>query len=116
MSEPDRRPMKTYLAGPMRGYAEHNYPAFREAAKQLRALGYEVFNPAEHAPMPLEGTEPEQADIRLWMRQDLAWICEEAEAIVVLPGWERSLGAKAEVATADAIVIPVWELAEVLDA
>ena len=39
---------------------------------------------------------------------DLAWITAHAEAVVVLKGWRASKGAVAEVATAQAIGVPVW--------
>ena len=44
-----------YIAGPMTGLPECNYPAFHEAARRLRLLGYEVLNPAEN-PVPACGT------------------------------------------------------------
>lgn len=39
--------MKIYLAGPMRGIPEFNFPAFHAMACRLRAEGNVVFNPAE---------------------------------------------------------------------
>ena len=42
--------LKVYLAGPMAGYKDHNFPAFNAKAAELRALGHEVFNPAEIEP------------------------------------------------------------------
>ena len=41
------RTVTVYLCGPMTGIDESNHPAFNEAAEQLRAKGYAVFNPAE---------------------------------------------------------------------
>ena len=38
--------MRLYLAGPMSGIKDFNFPAFNEAAEHLRKLGYEVFNPS----------------------------------------------------------------------
>lgn len=32
---------RLYVAGPMSGLPDHNYPAFREAATRLRDLGYQ---------------------------------------------------------------------------
>ena len=37
-----------YLSGPMTGLPEFNYPAFHEAARRWRAIGWDVINPAEH--------------------------------------------------------------------
>ncbi|MBB3256888.1 DUF4406 domain-containing protein [Paraburkholderia sp. WP4_3_2] len=39
--------MKLYIAGPMTGYAELNFPAFHAEAARLRELGFEIVNPAE---------------------------------------------------------------------
>lgn len=95
--------MKVYLAGPMAGMPESNLPAFHAAAAKLRAEGHVVFNPAE---LPIE----KDRDYRAALGQDLAWICAEAEAIALLPGWVKSKGAQAEFATAHAIGLEVIEL------
>lgn len=97
--------MKVYLAGPMRGIHEFNFPAFNEAAAQLRAIGYDVFNPAEH---------DMQHNLREALAMDLDWLCRWAEAVVLLPGWESSLGATAERYAAYALTIPVMTLADAL--
>lgn len=113
--------MKIYLAGPMRGWPEFNHPAFGKARRLLRAAGHEVFCPAEHTercglnPSGLAGDPAETAAAGLSLRgllgADLAWICGTAQALVMLPGWERSAGARAEAATALALGLPVWEFA-----
>lgn len=113
--------MKIYLAGPMRGIPEFNFPAFMAAADQLRFDGHEVFNPAEkdnekHGTDISKGnTAGDEAvaaqehgfNLREALGADLAWICAEADAVALLPGWQNSKGAKAEHATALALGLKV---------
>lgn len=103
--------MNVYLAGPMRGIPEFNFPAFHAAAAKLRAEGHTVFNPAErdesdfgHVPAPrgdetafaqAVGLTADQLRRRVFLA-DTTWICEHADAIALLPGWEFSKGAVAE--------------------
>lgn len=108
--------MKVYLAGPMRGYAQFNFPAFYHGAEHLRALGHEVFNPAERDanvgfdPTEMDGDE-DLAELGFDLREALAadtdFISKHAEAIALLPGWESSSGARAEVALGKALGIHV---------
>lgn len=116
--------MKIYLAGPMRGLPFFNFPEFDKAAKALRAQGHEVFSPAEHdrgKHGPNFGTDnPHGSEelagmtdgfkIREAMEADLTWICRNAEAIAILPGWKKSRGATAEKECAVAIGIEVFYL------
>lgn len=83
------RAKRVYVAGPMTGLKDFNYPAFNAAADQLRDLGYQVENPADHGIVP----GAEWAD---YMAYDLTrlGLCG---MIALLPGWERSEGAKLEV-------------------
>lgn len=113
--------MKLYIAGPMRGIPKFNFPAFHTMAKLLRAMGHEVFNPAEkdievHGTDISEGNEfgcEETAakahgfDLRRALGDDLAWICSTAEGIALLPGWPYSKGARAERATAQALGLKI---------
>jgi hypothetical protein len=100
--------MKIYLAGPMRGYPQFNFPAFFAAAKRLRAEGHEVFNPAEHDIKnygSLKNVEKEYKKnpaqvMRDVIRKDLLWIIHKAEMLYVLPGWQKSKGVAAEIALA----------------
>lgn len=87
---------RVYLSGPMKGYAESNYPLFNRVAGELRAMGHEVYNPAE---FPHDGPH-ETFPIRKAFAAYARFICEEADTIVLLPGWEKSLGVSAELALA----------------
>ena len=88
--------MKLYLAGPMRGYLSHNFPAFIEGAKTLRALGHEVWSPAEEELRKGFDPETDDADAFLeYMLQDLPELLK-CDGIVMLGGWERSKGARLE--------------------
>lgn len=90
---------RIYIAGPMTGLPEFNYPAFNTAAHQLRVEGHHVENPASN-PTPACGS---------WlgyMRMALAQLvtCDEVHT---LPGWEQSRGARVEVMVADMLGLPV---------
>lgn len=109
-----------YIAGPMRRIAEFNFPAFFAAEERLKAEGAEVgLNPARYDAVelkfPWQGTTGHEDlsamgfDLRHSLGQDLAYICGKAAWVCVLPGWERSSGASAEVATARALGLPVVE-------
>jgi len=104
--------MKVYLAAPMRGYPQSNHPAIDGAVRRLRDAGHYVFSPAEqdrrngHVP---DGTDDNAYTART-LETDLLWVIRDAECVVVLPGWQKSRGANAEVATALAIGKPVREL------
>lgn len=94
----------------MRGLPEHNFPMFMAAADELTDAGHEVYNPAA---LDDNTFTPESNGAALAV--ELAWICLEAEMVVVLPGWHRSLGATAETAAAAAVGIPVSTLSEFLN-
>lgn len=103
--------MRVYVAGPMTGLPDYNFPAFDRAAAHLRALGHTVFNPAENDrdngfdATGLAGHEAAEHgfNLRETLKQDLSWICDHAEALAVLPGWHRSKGALTETALATAL-------------
>ncbi|MEN5279269.1 DUF4406 domain-containing protein [Brucella sp. TWI432] len=110
--------MKIYLAGPMSGIPEFNFPAFKAATAKLREDGHYVFSPAEkdierHGGVDISignqtGCQDEAAkshgfSLRDALADDTWWICKEADAIAMLPGWENSKGARAEHALAFAL-------------
>lgn len=116
--------MKIYLAGPMSGIPEFNFPAFMSAASILRKGGHEVFNPAEadveefgdFSKKCPDGTHEEAAKVnpkitlRYVLKKDLVWICDNAEAIALLPGWENSKGVSVELALSKALELEIIEL------
>ena len=83
---------RIYLSGPMKGHTEHNYPLFNRVAAELR-VKHEVYNPAE---FPWIGEFPIRRAFAAYCR----FICEEADTIVLLPGFIKSVGAGAELALA----------------
>jgi hypothetical protein len=93
---------KAYIAGPMTGKMNWNFPAFHEAARILRAEGYDVNNPAEHSHG--ETKLPRATYMRQAYQSAL-----DSDVIFVLPGWKESLGATEEVLIAMHIGTPVHE-------
>ena len=105
---------RIYIAGPMTGYPEFNFPAFFRAQEKLEADGWQVFNPAQKDQEDgvVEGagwtTGDDQALVASgWSFRDaFLWDCEKvitSDAIYLLAGFERSSGARAELAVAEAI-------------
>jgi hypothetical protein len=105
--------MKIYLAGPMTGIPHFNFPAFEATAAMLRSQGHEVFSPAEHdiqtngedfhVSNPEGDTKNAESNgfsLRGALKADLDWICDHAEGIYLMPGWENSRGARTEHALA----------------
>lgn len=83
---------RIYLAGPMTGLPQFNYPAFQAEAARLRQLGYHVENPAETI-ATVCGTWTG------YMRLALAKLVT-CDTIALLPGWMNSKGARLEFAVA----------------
>jgi hypothetical protein len=111
---------RVYIAGPMRGIKDFNFPAFYVAAAKLEAAGHHVFNPAERDDDQY-GKEAAIGDgdldvaaaehgfsLREAMSADCEWICTQGTAIFMLKGWENSLGAIAEHALAKALGLRLW--------
>jgi len=88
----------------MTGYPDHNFPAFNEAARELRAAGYQVLNPADTG--EVDGWE--WAD---YLRIDIISVAR-SDGIALLPGWEASAGADFEVDIAKRLLMPClpWRL------
>lgn len=98
---------KCYIAGPMRGVRYFNYPAFLGAKDALEAFDYRVLM----ADLTEEPNEEGHTDtpLRKFMQHDLPLLCQ-ADCVFVLPGWEKSHGAKIEVHLAFQLDIPVFDI------
>lgn len=86
--------MMYYLGGPMTGYENFNIPAFKSAKEALEKKGFKITLPVD-----IENAK----DGWLWgdyLAEDIRLICNECEGIILLPEWERSRGAKLELAAA----------------
>lgn len=99
--------MRIYIAGPMTGYEDLNFPAFHAESARLRGLGYEVVNPAEINPDP----NAEWIDC---MRADLRELLDCA-AIALLPGWEKSRGASLEHHVASSLGMHVFRVEQLTE-
>lgn len=112
--------MKLYIAGPMTGRPQFNFPAFFEAAERLRAEGFDVTSPAE-----LDDPETRKAALsskdgapgsgaangETWadfLARDVKLIGDEIEGVAVLDGWEGSRGARLETFCARLTGLPVF--------
>ena len=93
--------MKIYIAGPMTGLPEWNYPAFNAAAAELRAAGHEVVNPAEMGAKygtadEINADSEKLADL---IHEELDAVAD-CDALYLLPGWEKSPGTRRELEVA----------------
>ena len=97
--------MKIYIAGPMTGRAQFNYPAFHQAATLLRAAGHVVINPAEN-PAPSCGS---------WLGYTRMSVAQVAgvDCLVMLPGWPFSKGARIEYLIAKLLGLGVTSLKKI---
>lgn len=122
---------RLYLSGPMTNLPEFNFPAFDSAQAYVETIGapdisYDVISPAEHdrvvirerfnrgeIPYMRPDDVPGYAvgDVALYSRATgavpdlLAWDFQQiiaSDGIVMMPGWERSTGARAERYVAEA--------------
>lgn len=108
-----------YLSGPMTGIPRFNFPLFDAVAAELRRDGWYVYNPAEHDRETYPDIEDwpgfETGDPAGCPRFDraaaLAWDAEaiiDSHAIVMLPHWPGSAGARFERLVAELTGKNVW--------
>lgn len=105
--------MTIYLAGPMRGIADDNRPAFDAAAAYLRDIGHVVYSPAEHdreLNQPIGVTDGQE------LKKQILWDLEritEVDCVVLLSGWHRSVGVRLELEMARFVGCDVRCLSEI---
>lgn len=105
---------RIYIAGPMTGIPEFNFPAFFAAQEMLVRKGYKVWNPAQKDQEDGVvggagwGSGDDKAlvasgwDFKAAFLWDVTKVIE-SDGIYVLRGFEKSSGARAELAVALAI-------------
>lgn len=97
----DGRPARIerlYIAGPMSGYPDANYPAFNEVQELLEAAGFKTVNPAT---IHLEKCH--YVDL---IREDLRQMLD-CHGVATLDFWWESAGARNEVQVAGILKMPV---------
>jgi hypothetical protein len=108
----------------MTGLPQFNYPAFYAAADALRSMGMDVVSPAEMDDPIVQRASLASPDGNLntidthgqtwgdFLARDVKLLADDGiEAVVALPGWANSKGARLETYVAKAICgLPVFEL------
>lgn len=95
--------LTVYIAGPMTGLPEHNYPAFFHMEKYLNSMGYNhVINPATIA------NGDTTKEYSFYIRESLKLI-SKAEFVIFLDNWQKSKGARLEKHCADSMGIPCYD-------
>lgn len=98
----ERRP-RVYIAGPMTGCVGWNFRAFYTAEQLVAAAGGEPLNPARNYG---GRTDLPRAQ---YLRRDIETLLT-ADAVLLLPGWRRSPGARLEHRLAEALALPMLDL------
>ena len=109
MRRPTSKLRSGYLSGPMSGIPEANHPAFHRLEKKWRRWGWEVINPALINPdqVPNEHlTADEARAASIW--SDLEGV-RDTDVLILMKGWEASIGGRAEVYTARSLNHPVFD-------
>jgi hypothetical protein len=88
-----------YIAGPMSGYPEFNYPEFNATALLLLERGHSVLNPTESG-------VPVGSPWETYMRATVTMMLR-ADGVATLANWQESRGATIEVKLAQALGMPV---------
>lgn len=104
--------LKIYISGPIAGYPEANRPAFEHYARLVRVAGGDSVLPHDISP-DHQGPCPRDAiagaDGHAWachLRGDII-VMLQCDGVVMMPGWERSHGARMEHTVAASCGLPI---------
>jgi hypothetical protein len=98
-----------YLAGPMTGIPHFNFPAFEQGARFLRERGMKIISPHEEDSPEVQAAAWGSPDGKLdadgkiagetWgdiLARDVKLVADGIHGVILLPGWEKSRGARLE--------------------
>lgn len=103
-----------YVAGPMSGLPDHNFPAFRACRDRLKAKGFGVMCPPDF-PINSDASRARQLANHHYLRHDIERLIL-CNGIALLPGWEKSTGARCEAAIMKTLGMHFYnELGEQID-
>lgn len=99
-----------YIAGPMRGRPEFNFPAFESATTDLRRKFYQAYSPHEYD--LANGFDPTKGTLESWdakaaFKWDLSMVID-SDAVIMLDGWNNSGGTLLEAHAAIAVGVPCY--------
>lgn len=99
-----------YIAGPMRGYANHNFHEFFKWEVILNYHGWVVYNPARMSYELCQklGKNLDQIPYEEYLKQDLETIRNKCTSLFVLEYWEHSPGANREVSLAKELNLNIY--------
>lgn len=95
-----------YLSGPMKGYPDHNWPAFQHACDVLRRTGLKIVSPHE-VTADANVNVPVEYPMH-FLKADLLEMLAQTQGIILLKGWPKSYGARVELQLALSLEFPVW--------
>lgn len=95
-----------YIAGPMTGIPEYNYPAFTAACTVLRANGMKVVSPHE-VPWPEDHETMDVEELWTEMMHRTNELLATVGGFILLPGWAHSRGALRELEVVRERKLPV---------
>jgi hypothetical protein len=109
--------LRVYISGPISGLPEANYSEFADAAHLVQSAGCDPVIPHDVTPkhegacVPDGRREPSGHTYACHLRADVLAMLS-CDAVVMLPGWEPSHGARIEHTVAAACGLPIHYIGE----